>query len=113
MRIPVKTSPRRLILLDAEEIYYIEGERGDSLVRTSRKTRYRSIHRLADWERKLRGAGFVRIHRSYLVNLGRVREVRLRRGDTNDWELKLDPPVNAVLPIGRGYLPKLEKALGL
>ena len=52
-------------------------------------------------------------HRSYLVNLGRVRELRLRRGDTNDWEVKLDPPVNAVLPVGRGYLAKLKKALGV
>ena len=113
MKVSVKTGPGRYLLLDASEIYYIEGERGDTLVRTSRKTRYRSIHRLTDWQRKLRDTGFVRIHRSYLVNLARVREVRLRRGDTNDWELKLDPPVNAVLPIGRGYLKKLEKALGL
>jgi DNA-binding LytR/AlgR family response regulator len=45
----------------------------------------------------------VRIHRSYLLNLDRVREIRLRRGDPNDWEVKLDRPVNAVLPISRRY----------
>ena len=113
MRIPVKTSPGRILLLDLAEIYYIEGERGDALVRTARRTRYRSVQRLIDWERKLRGKGFVRIHRSYLVNLDRVREVRLRGGDPNDWELKLVPPVNAVLPVGRSYYPALRKALGL
>ena len=43
----------------------------------------------------------------------RVRELRLRRGDPNDWEVKLDPPVHAVLPVGRGYLAKLKKVLGM
>ena len=112
-RIPVRTSPGRILLLDAPDIYYVEGERGDTLVRTSRRTRYRSTDRLSAWEHRLRDSGFVRVHRSYLVNLDRVRELRLRRGDTNDWEVKLDPPVNAVLPVGRGYLAKLKKALGM
>ena len=112
-RIAVSTSPRRIVLLDADEIYYIEGERGDTLVRTARRTRYRSVHRLSEWSRRMQGAGFVRIHRSYLVNLARVRELRMRKGDSHDWELKLDPPVNVVLPVGRGYLARLKKSLGL
>ena len=113
MRIPVRTAPGRILLLDAAEIYYIEGEKDDTLVRTARKARYRSTHRLAAWQRRLASRGFVRIHRSYLVNLDRVREVRLRRGDPNDWEVRLDPPVNAVLPVSRLYLANLRKALGL
>ena len=112
-RIPIKTGPGRIILLDAAEIYYIEGERGDTLVRTHRRARYRSTDRLSSWERRLGGTGFMRVHRSYVVNLDRVRELRVRRGDTNDWEMKLDPPVNRVLPIGRAYLTKVKKALGL
>ncbi len=36
-----------------------------------------------------------------------------RLGDTNEWELKLDLPVNSVLPVGKTYyMPKLEKVLG-
>ena len=46
------------------------------------------------------------------MNLNRVREIRLRAGDTNDWEVKLDPPVNAVLPIGRSYYARLRKVIG-
>jgi DNA-binding LytR/AlgR family response regulator len=88
MRIPVRTSPRRILLLDTPEIYFLEGQRG------------------------LTGQGFVRIHRSYLVNLDRVREIRLRSGDPNDWEVKMDPPVNAVLPVGRSYLLKMKQQLG-
>jgi DNA-binding LytR/AlgR family response regulator len=68
---------------------------------------------LTEWARRLHSAGFIRSHRSYLVNLDRVRELRLRPGDSNDWELKLEPPVNKVLPVGCGYLPRLRKALRL
>ena len=57
--------------------------------------------------------GFVRIHRSYLINLDRVREIRLRGDHSNDWEVKLDPPVNAVLPVSRHYLAALRKVLRL
>ncbi len=106
VRIPVRITSGRIVLLDAIEIYYIEAERGDTLVRTARRTRYRSVNRLSEWERKQRSAGFILSHRSYLVNLGRVRELRLRPSDPNDWELKLDPPVNTVLPIGRAYLAR-------
>ena len=55
--------------------------------------------------------GFLRIHRNYLVNLRHVRQIRRRaRGD--DWELTLDPPVNAVLPVSRSALAALWAAFG-
>jgi DNA-binding LytR/AlgR family response regulator len=111
MKVTVKTGPGRFLLLDASEIYYIEAARDDVLLRTASKRRYRGVTRLPQWEKRLRAAGFLRIHRSFLVNLDRVREVRLRRGDPNDWEVKLDPPVNVVLPVGRAYLAALRKAL--
>jgi DNA-binding LytR/AlgR family response regulator len=113
MRVPVKTGPGRFLLLDAGEIYYIEGAGDDVLVRTARKRRHRGVRRLSEWDRRLRAAGFLRVHRSYLVNLERIREIRLREGDPNDWEIKLDPPVNVVLPVGRRYLAALRKALGV
>jgi len=39
------------------------------------------------------------IHRSWAVNLRRVREIRPAAG--GGWEVKLDPPVNRVLPVSR------------
>jgi DNA-binding LytR/AlgR family response regulator len=112
MRIAVRVSSRRYVMLDVGEIYYLESDGHDTWVRTARKTRFRSVRSLGQLERKLKPLGFMRIHKSYLVNLDRVREIRLRKGDDNDWELKLDPPVNAVLPMGRGYLARLREALG-
>ena len=72
----------------------------------------KSVRSLAALERILQPLGFVRIHRSYMINPERVREVRMRQGDDNDWELKMDPPVNVVLPVGRAYLARLRSSLG-
>jgi DNA-binding LytR/AlgR family response regulator len=99
--------------LDSAEIFHIEAAGDDVLLRTARKRRYRGVRRLSAWEKRLRAAGFVRVHRSHVVNLDRIREIRLRRGDPNDWEIKLDPPVNLVLPVGREYVAALRKLLGV
>jgi DNA-binding LytR/AlgR family response regulator len=61
--------------------------------------------------RVLLGQGFVRAHRNYLVNPAHVRKVR-RRPDGEDWEPRLDPPVNLVLPVSRSALRALWEAFG-
>lgn len=110
-RIAVRTQQGRLRLLEPGEIYYLEAREGASVVRTARRQLLPSPRSLEDWEERLAGEGFFRIHRSYLVNLDRVREIRLREGDTNDWEAKLDPPVNRVLPISRNAYRRLIRLL--
>jgi len=52
---------------------------------------------------------FLRIHRNHAVNLARIREIRRRKG-RDDWEVKLEPPVNRVLPVSRGRLETLLNA---
>jgi len=53
--------------------------------------------------------GFFQIHREYVVNLRQIRQIR-RRDDSRDWEVKLEPPVNRILPVSRGAVAKLWKA---
>ena len=113
MKIAIRVSAGRVRLIDADEIYFIEARDHDTLVRTARRKTYPSTRRISDWENALRGAGFLRTHRSFLVNLDRVREIRTRKDDANDWELKLDPPVNAVLPVSRAGYASLRKSLSL
>jgi DNA-binding LytR/AlgR family response regulator len=48
-------------------------------------------------------------HRAAAVNVDRIAEVR-RRENGRDWELRLEPPVNSVLPIGRTRLAALWAA---
>jgi DNA-binding LytR/AlgR family response regulator len=112
MRLAVRQSSRRFVMVDVDDVYYVESVGHDTLIRLARRSKLKSVRPLADIERLLVPRGFARVHRSYLVNLDRVREVRLRRGDDNDWELKLDPPVNTVLPIARNRLESLRKTLG-
>jgi hypothetical protein len=40
-----------------------------------------------------------------------VLEIRRRSGEA-DWEIKLEPPVNDVLPVGRTQLERLWKSYG-
>ena len=55
--------------------------------------------------------GFLRIHRNHAVNLARIQEIRRRKG-REDCEVKLEPPVNRVLPVSRGQVGKLLKVFG-
>ena len=55
--------------------------------------------------------GFRRVHRNHAVNLARIQEIRQRKG-RQDWELKLEPPVNRVLSVSRDQIGKLLKAFG-
>jgi DNA-binding LytR/AlgR family response regulator len=53
----------------------------------------------------------VQVHRSYTVNPDRVSELR-RRENGRDWELKFEPPVNRVIPVGRSHIAGLWAAYG-
>lgn len=72
---PTPISTRRYVLLDVDEIYFLESDGHDTWVRTVRRTRVRSVRSLGQLEKVLKPHGFVRVHKSYLVNLDRVREV--------------------------------------
>ncbi|MCH8340851.1 MAG: LytTR family transcriptional regulator [Chloroflexi bacterium] len=111
LRFPVKSEPGRVLLLEKSQIFYVEAEADDSLIRTARKKRYRHSERLDQVEARLPSPPFFRIHRSYVVNLNRVFELRSRGDD--EWELKMDPPVNKVLPVSRRRLRDLRKLLGI
>lgn len=105
----VKPEPGRAIFLDLDDIYYIEAEGDDTLVRTARKRLYKHVEPLDEVEARLPSPPFFRIHRSYVVNLNRVLELR-ERGE-RDTEIKLDPPVNRVLPVSRPMYTELKRLL--
>lgn len=98
-------------VIDPREIYYLEARDHDTLVRLRRAQTLHDVRRIGELETLFAGHDFLRVHRSFVVNLDRVRLVR-RRDDGRDWELKMEPPVNRVLPISRSELPRLLQALG-
>ena len=110
-KFPLRTELGHYRLVEWDQIFYVEAERDDSLVRTARKGLHRHLEPLHDLEPRLPSPPFFRIHRSYLVNLDRAFELR-QRGQ-GEYEIKMDPPVNKVLPISRNRYPQLRELLGL
>jgi DNA-binding LytR/AlgR family response regulator len=110
-RVLLHLAPGQRRAIDPGEIFFLEAIDDDTHVRTRRAERLVDVRTLGELEPIFRRWDFLRIHRNYLVNLERVRQVR-RRPSGDDWELKLDPPVNRVLPIGRTALSALWKAFG-
>jgi DNA-binding LytR/AlgR family response regulator len=97
--------------IDPAEIYFVEAIADDTRVRTRASRAIRDVRPMGEIARVLTQHGFVRAHRNTLVNPAHVREVRRRAGG-DDWELRLDPPVNLVLPVSRSALRKLWAAFG-
>ena len=109
-RLAVETSGGVTVLLDPSEVFYLEVDGHDTLVRTARRRPYRSTRRMADLLPRLPTPPFFRCHESFVVNLARVRSLE---DAGRDRRLRLDPPVNRVLPVARGRLAALHRALGI
>jgi len=75
------------------------------------KRRHRQIEPLNEVEARSPSPPCSRIHRSYIVNLKRTRDVRAR--GERDSEIKLNPPVNKVLPVNGAEYSKLRKLLAI
>ena len=91
----------RGVVVEPEDVYWLEAEGAATWVRQRSRKRLRDRRSLGKVVEALAGFGFLRVHKNHAVNLRRVQEVR-RRVPGGDWELKLEPPVNRVLPVARG-----------
>jgi len=97
--------------IEPGDIYFVEAAGDDTRVRTRAARALRDVRPMGEIARVLLGQGFLRAHRNYVVNPAHVREVRRRAGG-EDWELRLEPPVNLVLPVSRSALRALWEAFG-
>ena len=109
-RFLVQLATDRWRAVDLEEVYLVEAEGDDCRVRLRRKEALVDLRRLADLEELLVPRGFVRIHRSYLVNPARVLELR-RRDGRRGWEVVMEPPVNRVLPVANDKVAELREGI--
>src|SRR4030095_8849108 len=97
----------RLLFLRVEEIDWIEGAGGYVQVHTADKTWLHRIS-LSELEAKLDARQFLRIHRSTIVNLQRVRE--LHPHSHGDFLVVLHDGTE--LKLSRNYRQKVEASLG-
>ena len=97
--------------IDPAEIYFLEAIEGETRLRGRSSRALVDVRPLGELAPLFGPYGFLRVHRNHMVNLRRVREIR-RRPTGEDWELKLEPPVNRVLPISRSRLEGVWEAYG-
>lgn len=93
-------------VLEPEDVYLLQADGDDTLVRLRRATPLRDVRELGQIEPLLTPHGFARIDRSTLVNLRRVQRIRPAQGN-EAWEVVIEPPVNRVLPVSRRRVSEL------
>lgn len=108
-RVPVEKAGKKL-LLSVEELFYVMAKDDYSYLFTDGE-RYLSTMSLADLERKLEPRGFFRVHRRFVVNLDKVKEVVPMYGGT--LLLTMKDRAASQVPVSRRRVPSLKKALGL
>lgn len=101
----------RRVPVEPDEVFYLEADGDETELRTRGRRRLRDVRSLTQVTAQFPEDLFVLVHRSTAVNIDRVDEVR-RRPNRRDWELRLEPPVNRVLPIARLRLRALWAAYG-
>lgn len=108
-KIPAKIDDR-ILLFDPIEIDYVESEQGISNL-SIRGEKFPCTISLVDLENRLKHFGFFRCHRSYLVNLQRVREVIT--WTRNSYSLSLEDKNKSNIPLSKGRMQELKDVLNL
>lgn len=100
----------RTFLFDPNEIDYIESEGGISQL-SIKGRHYQSALSLEELEKTLKRFGFFRCHRSYIVNLQRIREIE--KWTRNSYSLKLSDGQNTCIPLSKGRIEELRSIFQL
>lgn len=108
-KIPTKVNDK-IILFDPPEIDYIESHEGQSNLHIKGDA-FPCVFTLADLEQRLSAFGFFRCHRSYIVNLQKVREVIT--WTRNSYNLVLDDDKKSSIPLSKAKMTQLKDMLGL
>ena len=108
-RIPVVAGGRTQ-LVEPELVHYVQAEGDYSRIHTYDRA-YLSTASLLELEQELPPDRFVRIHRSYLVNLAKVAAVR--RVGSDRVRLALDDAARTELDVARRQTPRVRELLRL
>jgi len=108
-KIPTKVNDK-IILFNPPEIDFIESHEGQSNL-TVKGEVYPCMFTLQDLEERLLPYGFFRCHRSYIVNLQKVREVVT--WTRNSYSLILDDANQTSIPLSKTKMVEMKDMLGL
>lgn len=108
-KIPAKCNDK-IILFSPTEIDFIESGDGGALIMIGGDS-YPSDFKMNELEDRLLPYGFFRCHRSYIVNLQRVREVIT--WTRNSYSLVLDDQSKTNIPLSKTKMAELKEMIGL
>ncbi|AGK54511.1 LytTR family transcriptional regulator DNA-binding domain-containing protein [Bacillus sp. 1NLA3E] len=108
-KIPAKVN-EKIILFDPTEIVLVESNEGISNLHVNGEVFPCSIT-LNDLSERLQPFGFFRCHRSYIVNLQKVREVIT--WTRNSYSLILEDSKKSSVPLSKGKLNELKNIIGI
>jgi hypothetical protein len=100
----------RMVLLRLSEVAFAES-RGTEVWLCTDQGRLRAALSLDKLDSDLAEVGFLRVHRRYVVNLNRVREVE--RGGKGELSLLMDERTKELVPVSRRNAPALRRALDI
>lgn len=108
-KVPAKVKDK-VILFDPTEIDYIESQDGKSHIVINDDS-FALDSTLTEIEKQLEFYGFYRCHRSYIVNLQKVREIIT--WSKNTYSLKINNNVQATIPLSRTKVQAIHEIFNL
>src|SRR5262245_28809968 len=101
----------RMVLLRLPEVTLAESEGNEVWLSTDQGRLRAASSGLDKLDDELANAGFLRVHRRYVVNLSRVREVERR--DKGELVLVMDDNANTTVPVSRRNARAVRRVLGI
>jgi sigma-54 dependent transcriptional regulator, acetoin dehydrogenase operon transcriptional activator AcoR len=107
----IATRENRMVLLRLPEVSFAESVGNDVWLSTDQGQLRAASSGLDKFDSEVGDAGFLRVHRRYVVNLSRVREVE--RGAKGELSLVMDDKSNTMVPVSRRNAPAVRRALNI
>jgi hypothetical protein len=107
----VAVRDNRMVLLRLPEVSFAESDGNDVWLSTDRGRLRAASQSLDKLDGELADVGFLRVHRRYVVNLGRIREIERGRG--GELTLVVDDRANTMVPVSRRNAPAVRRALDI
>ena len=107
--LPVKQDDE-IILLKNEWIIWIKAE-GKYTVISTKEKQYISNYSISELEQRLKSSFFLRVHRSYIINLKHV--LKLKKNAAGKLHLVTDVPSNEEIIVSKNYYDMLKERLDI
>lgn len=99
----------RIYVIDTDDIYYIEAHGHGTKVFT-KKEQYFSKNKISDIKNRLDNSEFYKVHRSYIVNLKKVKEIEPWFNGTYILKMK---DIETEIPVSRTNVKEFKNILGI